>query len=134
MKNALQGPEKVLKIEVDLGGEQHKAVLIARVLDEEARIQRDRDLVRLAGDVTYDELPVASRLRLWALSTVRRAIVDRPAWFDAWIGRHDELLFSVFAEVDALERGYFRGYVAEGEGEEERVAFRVTASDIPTTP
>ena len=130
----LQGPEKVLNITVDLGHEEKTVTLIAHILDEEARIQRDRDLVKLAGAVAFDDLPTASRLRLWMLATTRRALRDCPAWLDERLGLHDELLFAVFEEVDALERAYFRRDVGEGEGDEKRASFSVSARALPRAP
>ena len=104
----LQGPEKILHIEINLGGVERSAAVVARVLDEEERLERDKALVKLTGDVSYDELPIASRLRIWALCTVRGVLRDRPEWLDEWLGVHDQLLFSVFEEVERLEREYFR--------------------------
>ena len=129
-----QGPQKVIRLECELGGISRNATLICTVLDEEAKIQRDRDLVKMAGDVSYDQLPVVSRLRLWALASVRRAITERPIWLDEWIGQHDELLFAIFAEVEAHEREFFRGYVGEGQNAENSPPFRVNSKNIPSSP
>ena len=91
----LQGPEKALHITVDLGTEERAVTLIAHVLDEEARIKRDRELVKLAGDVSFDDLPTASRLRLWMRVTTKLSLKDCPRWLDERLGMHDELLFEV---------------------------------------
>ena len=129
-----QGPEKILKIDVTLSGVSRSAALVARVLDEEERMGRDRAVVQLAGAVSFDELPIASRLRVWALATVRAGVRDRPLWFDEWIGKHDQLLFAVFEEVERLERDYFRGYVGAGEENESEPTFQITTTTPPRSP
>lgn len=130
----LQGPEKALHITVNIGAEECSVTLVAHVLDEEARIQRDRDLVKLAGDVPFDDLPTASRLRLWILATTRRSLKDCPPWLDERLGLHDELLFAIYEEVDALERDYFRRDMGESSGDEKRASFSVNARALPRTP
>jgi hypothetical protein len=129
----LQGPEKALHISVDLGDEERNVTLIAHVLDEEARIQRGRDLVKAAGDITFDDLPAASRIRLWMLTTVRLSLKDCPAWLNTRMGQHDELLFAIFEEVDALERAYFRRNMGASESNEERATFSISARALPST-
>ena len=130
----LQGPDKVLHITVDLGDEEKTVTLIAHVLDEEDRIQRDRDLVKLAGAVAFDDLPTASRLRLWMLATTRRALRDCPPWLNERLGLHEELLFAVFEEVDALEREYFRRDMGKSASDTKRAPFSVHAQALPCTP
>ena len=130
----LQGPEKALHITVDLGTEERAVTLIAQVLDEEARIKRDRELVKLAGDVSFDDLPTASRLRLWMRVTTKLSLKDCPRWLDERLGMHDELLFAIFEEVDALERTYFRRNLGESSSEEKRASFSVSAKTLPSTP
>jgi hypothetical protein len=129
----LQGLEKVIHIELTIKGEVKKLSLIAHVLDEEERIQRDRMLVKLAGSVPYDELPLASRLRLWALANVRMSFKDIPAWFNDLLGTQEELLFSIFKEVDALEQSYFCRHLAESENAEGTATFSITTKPLPTT-
>lgn len=130
----LQGPEKALHITVDLGTEEKTVTLIAQVLDEEARIQRDRELVKMAGEVAFDDLPTASRLRLWMRVTTKLSLRDCPQWLDERLGIHDALLFAIFEEVDALERLYFRRDVGESSSEEKRAPFSVSAKAIPRAP
>ena len=130
----LQGPEKALHITVDLGTEERAVTLIAHVSDEEARIKRDRELVKLAGDVSFDDLPTASRLRLWMRVTTKLSLKDCPRWLDERLGMHDELLFAIFEEVDALERAYFRRDLGESSSEEKRASFSVSAKTLPSTP
>jgi len=132
--SGLQGPEKVLHITVDLGNEERSVTLIAHVLDEESRIQRDRELVRLAGEIAFDTLPTASRLRLWMLTTTRQSLKDCPPWLNERLGVHDDLLFAIFEEVDALERDYFRRNMGEGEGDSQRTTFSINTSALPSSP
>ena len=129
-----QGPEKVLNIEVTLKGEEKRAVLVARVLDEDERIERDRALVRSSGDIVFDELPIASRLRVWALCTVRATVRDLPSWLNELIGVNDPLLFALFEEVERLERDYFRGFMDASSTEEERPLFQIVSASPPRAP
>lgn len=129
----LQGLEKVLHLEVNLKEETKKVSLVAHVLDEEERIERDRQLVKLSGDVNFDDLPVASKLRIWSLVTLRLAIKDLPTWLNELIGKHDELLFSIYKEVDALEQDYFLGYLGKSEATKGTTFFQITSKPINTT-
>jgi hypothetical protein len=129
----LQGLEKVLHLEVNLKEETKKVSLVAHVLDEEERIERDRQLVKLSGDVNFDDLPVASKLRIWSLVTLRVAIKDLPLWLNDLIGKHDELLFSIYKEVDALEQDYFLRYLGKSEETKGATFFQITSKPINTT-
>jgi hypothetical protein len=129
----LQGLEKVLHIEVNLKEEIKKVSLVAHVLDEEERIERDRQLVKISGDINFDDLPVASKLRIWSLVTLRLAIKEIPTWLNDLIGKHDELLFSIYKEVDALEQDYFLGYLGKSEATKGATFFQITAKPISTT-
>lgn len=129
----LQGLEKVLHLEVNLKEETKKVSLVAHVLDEEERIERDRQLVKLSGDVNFDDLPVASKLRIWSLVTLRISIKDLPTWLNELIGKHDELLFSIYKEVDALEQDYFLGYLGKSETTKGTTFFQITSKPINTT-
>ena len=129
-----QGLEKLLHITVNLRGEEKRATLTACVLDEEARLKRSRALVEAAGESTFDELPAASRLRLYMLVTVRLSLLDIPQWLDRWLGMHDDLVFSLYREVDTLERDYFRGFMGESESDAGGPLFRIDARPSPSTP
>ena len=133
MSENLTQAEKVFNIEVEHEGQVKKVSLIARVLDEEERIERDRALVKMASPEMYDNLPVASKVRLWSLVTVRIALKDMPTWLNDLVGKHEELAFALFSEVDALERAYFRRHLEEGTATEERPSFSIITKDVPSS-
>ncbi len=130
MSEDLTQAERVFNIEVDHEGQIKRVSLIAKVLDEDERLQRDRKLVEMASPEIYDNLPVASKIRLWSLVTVRTSLKDMPNWLNELIGQHEDLTFSLFSEVDALERAYFRRHLETSTEEESRPAFSITTKNL----
>jgi len=126
--------EAFFNIEVTHGGQVRNVSLLATVLNEDQKMERDRLLVKMAGSTPYDDLPTASKVRLFALATVRTSLKDIPVWFNDLLGRHENLTLSIFSEVDALERRFFQGHLEEGTTEEERPPFQVIVQGRPKAP
>lgn len=108
------GLERVLNIEAELGGQVRRCTVTARIMDLSAKIARDRLAAQLAAPSRFDDLPAAAQLRIWATATLAQAITDAPSWLSEWAGLYDPLLFTLFEEVTAHERAFFRGHMVEG--------------------
>lgn len=123
--------EKVLHISFQLREHTLEATVTARILDLESTLKRDRALVQLSAPEKYDDLPAMAKLRIYALATCAQALLDPPPWLDEWIGRYDPLLFSIYEEVSAHERAFFRGDVGESEGEESAPKIEIKSFSAP---
>lgn len=123
--------EKVLHISFELQDQELTATVTTRILTLEQSLKRDRALVQLSAPEKYDDLPAMVKLRVYALATCAQALLDPPEWLDEWIGRYDPLLFSIFEEVSAHERAFFRSDMGEGEDQEEAPRVKIQSFSVP---
>ena len=114
----LEGAERLLNLSITVQGQERRATVTLRILDADQRIARDRACAVLASPSLFDDLPVQARGRIWMISTIAQALQDPPDWLSALVGTSEALLASLYQEVEAHERLYFRSDVAESETEQ----------------
>lgn len=127
----ITGQEKVLHITFELQDKTLSCSVVSRILSMESKLKRDRACALMSKDVSYDDLPLSAKLRIWALATLTEALIDPPEWLSEWLGRFDPLLFQVYEEVATHEREFFRIDLEQGGKEEKKPRVQVKSVDVP---
>lgn len=115
-------------------GAKYHATVTSHIPDFEDKGRIGRIAAQLAG-AKWETLPEDYRDFCDALSqvTVRCKLnsEDSPDWLATWVGKDEDLLYSLYGEVMRHERRFFRNNAGEGEGDSEEPRVRVAALATP---
>ena len=109
-------------------GQTHTASVVSTVPGGETKALIRRAIAYQANGLSWESFPVPEQGRIRAIGTVLNQVTEMPSWLEAAVLEDDDLLLSIYEEVEAHTLRYFHGDAGQGEGAEEAPRVVVTVA------